>query len=318
MRASLAVALLLISGVAEANKDAHLISYGGYATMEVAVVRGRVARGKAGDNGEGASKARKLWRTTMAFFGRDVEHAGLRIISGGRAAQVVADDEGFFEARLPGPLPAGKQRFQVLLESKRWQAPALELELDVVDGRTGHVIITDMDDTLIATGVTGSKASMVKRMAMSDARDIQAFEGAAETLSTFVAQGVPVVYLSASPVELGERLLSFLALRGFPAGAIFLRHYEDEGIGNPTAYKQARFAKVLADFPGRQLILFGDNGEKDPEIFAALARDTGRVAAIYIRQTLAVKPGEARYEMMQVFSSWREVLPLARAAGIVR
>jgi phosphatidate phosphatase APP1 len=308
----------LLAGEAEARKkDAHLVSYGGYATLDVAVVRGRVARGKVGADEPGASRGRKVWGTAKTFLARDVEDARLRIVHEGRAAKVVADDDGFFEARLPGPFMAGRRRFQVLLEERSWDAPPLEVELDVVDPRLGFVIITDIDDTIIESGVTGSKAAMIKRVAASDARDIRALDGAAQALATFAAEGVPVVYLSASPIELGARLMQFLALRGFPPGALFLRHYEEEGIGNPTAYKRARFEKVLKDFPGRKVILFGDNGEKDPEIFGALAKDTGRVALGYIRRTLPGQGGEARYQGMFVFGSWSEVVPHARVSGLL-
>jgi phosphatidate phosphatase APP1 len=75
---------------------------------------------------------------------------------------------------------------------------------------------------------------------------------------------------------------------------------------------------VLADFPGRKVILFGDNGEKDPEIFTALGLETGRVAFGYIRRTLPVRDGEERYKGMLVFAAWTEVVPHARANGMLR
>jgi phosphatidate phosphatase APP1 len=310
--------LMALEGVAAAARDAYLMSYGGYATTEVAVIRGRVGRGKPAVEKPGRGGAAKVWATTRTFFGRDVEHARLRIVAGPLAAPVVADDDGFFEARLRGPFPAGRRRFDLLLDQPGWRAAPLSLELDVVDATSGYVVVTDIDDTIIETGVTGGKARMIARVASSDAHDIRAFDGAAEALATFAASGVPVVYLSASPVELGPRLMRFLALRGFPPGALFLRHYEDDGFGDPTRYKRARFEKVLADFPGRQLILFGDNGEKDPEIFATLAKDTGRVAIGYVRATLAAAAAESRYDGIQLFAAWPEVVAHARGAGLLK
>ena len=311
------VLLLLLTGVAEA-RDAYIVSYGGYATTDVAMIRGRVGRGKPVVVRPGAGKASKVWATTRTFFGRDVEHARLRIVAGDLAAPVVADDDGFFEARLRGPFTAGRRRFDLLLDQRGWLAEPLAVELDVVDGGTGYVVVTDIDDTIIETGVTGGKTRMIARIAASDAGDIVAFEGAAEALSVFAAQGIPVVYLSASPVELAPRLTQFLAMRGFPPGPIILRHYEDDGFGDPTRYKRARFEKVMADFPGRKLILFGDNGEKDPEIFSLMSKETGRVAIGYVRATLKAGAGEARYADTQVFAAWPEVVVHAREAGYLK
>ncbi len=299
-------------------KAAYLVSFGGYATTEQAVVRGRVARGRPVADKPWRGKLRKAWATARAFLGRDVEHARLRIVSGERAAELRADGEGFFEARLPGPFAAGRRRFEVVLEQPGYRADALSLELEVVDAASGFVAVTDIDDTIIATGVTGSKIDLVTRIAASDARDIVALEGAAEALAAFAAEGVPIVYLSASPVELAPRLTAFLALRRFPAGALFLRHYEDDGIGDPAAYKRRGFETVLRDFPRRKLVLFGDNGERDPEIFARLAGDTGRVEVGFVRRTVPAADGEPRYQGMQLFGSWGEVVALATARGILR
>lgn len=299
---------------AHATKDAHIQSYGGYATTQLAVIRGRVARGQPIPDKPQRGTARKVLATARAFAGRDLEHARLRVVHGDTSVTARADDEGFFEARLSGDFPPGKQRFDVLLDEPRYRARPLALELDVVDGTRGVVVVSDIDDTIIATGVTGGKLDLVARIASSDARDILPLDGAAEALSAFAAEGVPIVYLTASPVEIGPRLVQFLALRGFPPGAIFLRHYETHGIGDPTAYKRKRFLQILADFPGRKLVLFGDNGEKDIHIFRALAASTGRVETAYVRRTLP-RPAP---EGIVLFDAWPEVVAHARRAGTLR
>lgn len=303
--------LTVAAAPAEAKKPAHLQSHGGYATTELVVIRGRVARGAASADAPGRSRSRKVWATARAFAGRDVEHARVRVEGGGVATTVRADDDGFFEARLTGRFDAGRQRFELRLDDRKYAAPPLALELEVVDGRRGVVVVSDLDDTLIATGVTGSKAGLVARIAASDAHDIRPIGGAAEALAAFAAEGVPIVYLTASPVELAPRLTRFLELRGFPPGALFLRHYEDDGIGDPTRYKRARFATILADFPGRELVLFGDNGEKDVEIFRALAASTGRVRTAYVRRTLPHPAPEG----VVLFDGWPEVVAHARQVG---
>jgi phosphatidate phosphatase APP1 len=113
--------------------------------------------------------------------------------------------------------------------------------------------------------------------------------------------------LSASPVELAPRLSQFLREAGYPEGALMLRYWPRHGIRDPMSYKRKTVDRLLADFPRRRLLLFGDNGEHDPELFAAIARETGRVEAAYVRATLPIQEGEARYAGMVTFEDWRQV-----------
>ena len=322
MRGARTLLLLVTAGTVSpqlaeaAPRDAHLVSYGGYGTTTEVVVRGRVARGRPLADKPHRGTARKVLATARTFFERDVERARLviRDLDGTSTSEVRADGDGFWVARLPGPFPVGPRRVEIALAERRWTAPALTMVVNVVDGAVGYVAVTDIDDTIIQTGVTGRRRDLLAKIAASDARDIVAYEGAAEALRAFAEGGVPVVYVSASPIELAPRLMQFLELRGFPPGALFLRHYEDDGIGDPTRYKRKRIDALLADFPGRQLLLFGDNGEQDRDIFAGLAKETGRVAWSYIRRTL---PDERVLDKQLVFGDWAEVVTHAHGAGLL-
>jgi phosphatidate phosphatase APP1 len=52
--------------------------------------------------------------------------------------------------------------------------------------------------------------------------------------------------------------------------------------------------RILAEHPGLALLLVGDTGQLDPEIYAAAAREhPGRIRAIYVRRTGAVNAHRA-------------------------
>jgi phosphatidate phosphatase APP1 len=144
------------------------------------------------------------------------------------------------------------------------------------------------------------------------------FPGSKETLSALAAEGIPIFYVSASPVELAPRLSQFLRERGFPEGPLILRYWPTHGIKDPRPFKRKAVDRLLADFPMRKLVLFGDNGEHDPELFAEVAKDTGRVAAAYVRTTLKVEKHDPRYRGLATFASWHEVACDAAERGLIR
>ena len=237
----------------------------------------------------------------------------------GRVYRFVTDGEGFLDGRVPGPLAAAPATFRLVVRDPGYRSDPLDIRVQVVDAaQPGYLVICDIDDTIAETGVTGSKVKLVARVAASNAADMRAYPGAAATLRAFVQAGIPVVYVTAGPVELAPRTTAFLDAHGFPEGALFMRHYEEDGIGSPLTFKRTRIDRLLADFPRRRLILIGDNGEADLTLFHQLAADTGRVASAYVRSTLKVTPGDPRYKGMVPFAAWSEVARHAGQVGFLR
>ena len=110
--------------------------------------------------------------------------------------------------------------------------------------------------------------------------------------------GLPVFYLSTSPWNLHEVLLEFIALRGFPFGPLLLTDW-GPGRGNlfrigAREHKLGLIGRILGEHPEMELLLVGDTGQLDPEIYATAAREhPGRIRAIYVRRTGVLNPGRA-------------------------
>jgi len=65
---------------------------------------------------------------------------------------------------------------------------------------------------------------------------------------------------------------------------------------NPTQYKIERIEGILAQFPGRQFVLVGDSGEKDPEIYSEVSRrNPSRIRCMYIRSLVHKPLDDARH-----------------------
>jgi phosphatidate phosphatase APP1 len=66
---------------------------------------------------------------------------------------------------------------------------------------------------------------------------------------------------------------------------------------SPEKYKPGVIESLLKQFPNRKFILIGDSGERDPEIYGALARKfPAQIIRIYIRDVTNEAAGSERYQ----------------------
>ena len=157
-------------------------------------------------------------------------------------------------------------------------------------------LVSDVDDTIVETGLTRG-LEFLRITLLTEVTDRAPLPGAAALYRALVCRsgeaGLPVFYLSTSPWNLHEVLLEFIALRGFPFGPLLLTDW-GPGRGNlfrigAREHKLGLIRRILAEHPGLALLLVGDTGQLDPEIYATAAREhPGRIRAIYVRRTGAL------------------------------
>jgi phosphatidate phosphatase APP1 len=174
----------------------------------------------------------------------------------------------------------------------------------------GVSVISDIDDTIKITEVRDRRATLRNTFL----REFQAVPGMAEFYQTLARNpltpsnekrdgvrsrsenpnapnaNVAFHYISASPWQLYTPLAQFIATNGFPAGTFELKQFrwKDRSFfslfANPEKYKPSVIEPLLKQFPKRKFILIGDSGERDPEIYGALARKfPEQITRIYIR-----------------------------------
>jgi hypothetical protein len=163
----------------------------------------------------------------------------------------------------------------------------------------GLSVISDIDDTIKITEVRDRHATLRNTFL----REFLPVPGMAEFYQTLTRSNQAAFhYLSASPWQLYEPLVSFVRSNGFPAGTFALKpfRWEDrsffELFAKPEHYKPGVIEPLLRQFPKRKFILIGDSGESDPEIYAALARKFPRqIVRIYIRDVTGESLAAERY-----------------------
>lgn len=196
-------------------------------------------------------------------------------------------------------------------------------------------VITDIDDTILHTGVTSRlKWKVAVNTFLRSPGKREALSGAAEFyrklhLNEHRAAVNPIFYVSNSPWNLYKYLERFLAVNEFPKGPILLRDFRTPFDRTPKlklAHKDYEIHNILNTYPDLTFILIGDCGEKDPYIYMDVVRKfPGRIQAIYLRSVSHQKKMNKVSSEMAAFDkvpvliveSSEEALLHAKALGFI-
>jgi len=154
-------------------------------------------------------------------------------------------------------------------------------------------VITDIDDTLLNTGVT----SFLKWRVLINSLFINTYkriplEGAPDLyrklhLGVENKEKNPIFYLSNSPWNMYQYLKVFLDHNSFPKGAILLRSFNSifqKISGSEKPHKQKEIINILNTYPDLNFILIGDSGEHDASIYTDIAGQyPNRILCVYLR-----------------------------------
>jgi len=164
----------------------------------------------------------------------------------------------------------------------------------------GVSVISDIDDTIKITEVRDKEATLQNTFL----REFRAVPGMAEFYRQLTpSNDVAFHYISASPWQLYGPLAKFIAANEFPDGTFELKRFrlKDRSFfslfSDPEKYKPSVIEPLLRQFPKRRFILIGDSGERDPEIYGALARKfPEQIIRIYIREVTKEATDSNRYQ----------------------
>lgn len=271
--------------------------YRGYGSREEVFLIGRVFTQPAAGSGlPGGTLRRDLADLGRRLLRRGVAGAPLVARFCGTEQEVATDRDGYFRVRLRPARPPSPE--------KVWHAMDLELagrhagvraegQLFVPPETCRFVVVSDIDDTVMETGVA-SKARMMWRLFMEGAESRVAFPGVAAFLNGLHRgrSGVemnPMLYVSRAPWSIYEVLDEFFRLHDIPVGPVlFLREWgltaQSPLPRRGKGHKLELARNMLALYRDLPFVLVGDSGQRDPEIYARVVRENpGRVLAVYIR-----------------------------------
>ncbi len=227
-------------------------------------------------------------RTAMARYGSlDLAGVPVQVSVAGRTHRVTSSDEGYLEAVVDLPdLPPGWHTVTYRPDG----GDQVDGPLLVVDPTARLGIVSDLDDTVIHTGLTRPLLALRNTFLVSDA-ERRAVAGGAELYQGLVAGAgsqTPVFYVSTGAWNLHAMLVAFLRRTGFPRGPLVLTDWgpsrrwlfrEDS-----AAFKARTIRGLMAEHPHLSWVLIGDSGQHDAQAYAEVAgAEPDRVRVVYLR-----------------------------------
>ncbi len=244
---------------------------------------------------------------------RNWEGAPVEVHFAGLTARTTSGDDGDFEVTFSAPadhpFPAGQQPVEAIVPG----VVTVQAQVEILADDAPFFVISDVDDTVAVSNITTKRGVIVSGL-LEDGDTHPAVPGMAAFYQCLRAVKSPppgFAYVTGTPIPYLHRMEAFLSRNGFPFAGLYLR---DLSLKTLSGYKQPHIRKLLKRL-SQKVILIGDSGEKDPEVYAQMRREfPGRVAAIFIRNVgKAERP--SRFEGMFLFDQVDQAVREAVAKG---
>lgn len=287
-------------------EQVYIIPYRSYGTFSHLYLKGRVLDNEPLKIVKDQSVFKTIKNTWKQFDSFEIPQAALELqIHDKLKIHTETSDEGYFliDKNLKENLSEeaseeGWIKFAVFyrneLEPKtQLLADPFEGEFLIPSPEAEFGIISDIDDTILQTGVTSFlKWRLLKNSLLTNAYARIPLKNAPDLyqklhLGKSGKNKNPVFYLSNSPWNLYEYLKLFLDYNKFPKGPILLRDLRttfEAAIKPEKPHKQKEITNILKTYPDLKFILIGDSGEHDATIYTEIAAQySDRILAIYLR-----------------------------------
>ncbi len=261
--------------------------YISYGTTGSAHVRARVLLSRRDDQ-----RDRPGWvlRAGLApYLSVEIPGEEVSIAVAGQRMLAVAGAEGYVEAALdlPGLSPGWHEMTFGITGDPGYSARG---RLLVVDPAARLGVVSDIDDTIIHTGLT-RLVEALRTTLFTPEHVRKEIAGASEfyrSLVSGLAGPAQIFYVSTGAWNLHPVLERFLVRYSFPEGPLLMTDWGPSAAWlfreASVAFKTRVITELLEEHPQLKWVLVGDSGQDDPEAYAAVALAyPERVHAVYIR-----------------------------------
>jgi phosphatidate phosphatase APP1 len=230
------------------------------------------------------------------FFVRPIGGVKLTLLWYGKQLETISEKDGFFRFQFASPVEtdAGWHPVCIVARNDKGEIIAEGCGDIYIPHKTQYAFISDIDDTIMVS----HSATLLKRLnelLFKNFKTRTVFDHLPEYYKQLsFAQTSddtpnPFFYVSSSEWNLYDYLKGIFRHQSLPEGAFLLnkvkKWYEMLKTGRTKHEgKLIRILRILEVFPLQRFVLFGDNSQVDPAIYALLTEKyADRIHAVYIR-----------------------------------
>ena len=286
-----------------------IVAFQSYGTKNRLYIRGRALEDETIDLAQ-KGILKLLLNSWKRFETDEIRYTPLTVrLPDDRCFEVETDVDGYYllDKKVEGldrlVNPEGWVNFEISFREEQLSRPILGENrfpgsLMIPARGAAYGVITDIDDTILHTGVTSYlKWQVIANTVFKGVERRIPLQGAPELYHRLHRgrdgkSANPVFYVSHSPWNLYRYLEFFLSNNRFPKGPILLRSMASfwKRKKEDVPQKRHEIENLFKTYPEMPFILIGDSGERDADIYLAIARQfPGRVLAIYLRSVRHAK-----------------------------
>ncbi|WP_163339039.1 App1 family protein [Desulfopila sp. IMCC35008] len=286
-------------------RPVQVLAFHGYGTLDRLEVHGRIVKNK-GIRKAGTNDS--FWANIVNIYKRmeSDELPGIKVTARYRGSEytTISDEEGYFSIALPSVASHDKLQpwHEIALSVSE---PTMEMvqasgRVLVPPAESSFGVISDIDDTIIQTGITNLFDTLGNTL-LKNAKTRIPFAGVREFYTALQKGSTdttfnPIFYISNGPWNLFDFLDEFMKVNEIPPGPILLRDFglDRDKIIADGHHKIKKISDILNKYPEIPFVLLGDSGEKDPEIYQQICQlFPNRIKAVYIRDVTS-EPRDSR------------------------
>ena len=236
-----------------------------------------------------------IWRKLKQLVNDEIKNQTVTLSVAGQDFHTKSNHEGYFLFDIPIALAEGYHDIFLQIE----EHPVKEQFPLPIMIHEGVGIISDFDDTVIISDVT-QKVKLVYNLLAKNYKQRTLVTGMKEHFEKICKENTTafpstLFFLTGSPKQLFDAINQFLDFHDFPNHQLLAKQIHGDAkdpLFDQLRYKTTQIENLFAFYPKMEWVLFGDNGEKDSEVYEAIAKKyPERVRAFYIRD---VKSGEIK------------------------
>jgi phosphatidate phosphatase APP1 len=207
---------------------------------------------------------------------------------GQRQHTLTAERGGYVHVELPLVLAPGWHDAAVAVEGRE----PVVCRVRAVHPTGSHGVCSDIDDTILVTWVPRKLLAAWNTFFLRE-KARRPVPGMADLLRALAGEDGFMVYLSTGAWNFAPHLERFMAEHGFPPGPLLLTDWGPTADGwfrSGAAHKREMLERLRREHPSVRWTLVGDDGQRDPQIYADFATaHPDAVQAVAIRRLSAAQ-----------------------------